>query len=174
MRTALTLLLLQGCLGAFDTLWYHEFKLRLARDASARNELILHSARDFIYAVIFGSLAWTAWHGLWAWILLALLIFEIVITLLDFIEEDRSRKVPPGERVMHALMGIMYGAFLACLLPELMIWLQRPSGFTRHDYGWLSWILTTMAVGVTISGARDLVAVWPKAAARDLLQRDRA
>jgi uncharacterized protein len=173
MRTALTLLFVQGCLGGFDTLWYHEFRLHLPRNPSARNELTLHSSRDFIYAVIFSSLAWLTWGGFWACILGGLLIFEIIITLQDFIEEDRWRKVPSGERVMHALMGIMYGAFLAYLVPELIIWLQRPSGFTQQDYGWLSWTLSAMALGVTISGARDLIAAWPKAATRDLLQRNR-
>jgi uncharacterized protein len=119
--------------------------------------------------VVFSSLAWLTWDGFWAWILGGLLIFEIVITLQDFVEEDRSRKVPPGERIMHALMGITYGAFLAYLVLELIIWLQRPSGFTQQDYGWLSWTLSAMALGVTISGARDLIAAWPKAATRDLL-----
>jgi hypothetical protein len=172
MRTALTLLFVQGCLGAFDTLWYHEFTLRLAYDSAARKELILHSSRDFIYAVIFSSLAWITLDGFWAWILAALLILEIIITLQDFIEEDRWRKVPSGERVMHALMGITYGAFLAYLLPELAIWLQGPSGFTHHDYGWLSWTLTAMALGVMFSGARDLTAVRPKRVVTDLLERN--
>jgi len=169
MRTVLTLLFVQGCLGAFDTLWYHEFRLHLPRNPAARNELTLHSSRDLIYAVIFSSLAWITWDGFWAWILAGLLILEIIITLQDFIEEDRGRKVPPGERVMHALMGITYGAFLAYLVPELIIWLQRQSGFTHNDYGWLSWILSTMALGLMISGVRDLTAIWPKRAAGNLL-----
>jgi hypothetical protein len=173
MELALTILVVQGILGAFDTLWYHELRLRLPHNPSARKELSLHSYRDLIYAVIFSSLAWTSWEGLWAWILIALLILEIVITLQDFIEEDRSRKVPPGERVMHALMGITYGAFLAHILPELIVWLQRPSGFTLQNYGWLSWTLTAMALGVIISGTRDLAAIWPKPAAADLTQRNR-
>jgi uncharacterized protein len=157
MRTSLTLLFLQGCLGGFDTLWYHELRLHLPRNPSARNELFLHSSRDFIYGVIFGTLAWITWEGLWAWVLVALVVLEIIITLQDFIEEDRWRKVPPGERIMHALMGIMYGAFLAYLLPELYIWLGKPTAFTQQDYGWLSWTLTVMTVGVTISGARDWI-----------------
>lgn len=49
MTTALTLFFIQGCLGAFDTLWYHEFKLRLPHAPKARRELSLHAFRDFIY-----------------------------------------------------------------------------------------------------------------------------
>jgi uncharacterized protein len=158
MTTALVLLLIQGCLGAFDTLWYHEFKLRLSRDHFARFELTLHAGRDFIYAVIFGSLAWVAWNGFWVWILFGLLISEVIITLWDFIEEDRARKVPAGERVMHAIMGLTYGAFLACFVPEIIIWLRMPTGFSHQSYGLLSLLLTAMAIGVTISGLRDLAA----------------
>lgn len=155
---ALTLLLIQGCLGAFDTLWYHEFKLQLFRNSSARNELVLHAVRDFIYALIFGSLAWVTWNGYLVWILAILLILEIVITLRDFIEEDRTRKVPAGERVMHAIMGLIYGAFIAYLVPEITAWSRIPTGFAQQNYGLVSWILTVMAVGVAISGIRDLTA----------------
>ncbi len=160
MTAAVTILLVQGCLGAFDTLWYHEYKLRLRYQPSARYELVLHASRDFIYAVIFASLAWISWNGMWAWLFAVLLAAEIMITLQDFIEEDRSRKVPAGERVMHALMGITYGAFLAYLLPELVGWAGKPTGFTWQDYGWLSYALTAMALGVLISGGKDISAVF--------------
>ena len=162
MTTVLALLIVQGCLGGFDTLWYHERKLRLPYDPTARRELILHASRDFIYVVIFAALAWTSWSGLWAGILAALLLMEIVITLKDFLEEDRTRKVPAGERVMHALMGLVYGAFLACLTPVLLTWMRQPTGFSAENYGWLSGLLTLMAVGVLASGIRDLAAASGK------------
>jgi hypothetical protein len=160
MIAAVAILLVQSCLGAFDTLWYHEYRLRLRYQSSARYELALHASRDFIYAVIFVSLAWISWNGTWTWFLAVLLIVEIVITLQDFVEEDRSRKVPAGERVMHALMGITYGAFLAYLLPELVSWAGKPTGFAWQEYGWLSYALTVMAVGVLISGGKDISAVF--------------
>ena len=37
MLTALLLLCTQGLLGAFDTLYYHEYKLRLPQQAHARH-----------------------------------------------------------------------------------------------------------------------------------------
>jgi hypothetical protein len=49
-----------------------------------------------------------------------------VITLWDFIEEDRVRRLPAGERAMHAVMGIVYGAFLANLVPEIVRWSAGP------------------------------------------------
>ena len=71
MDVALGLLLAQGALGAFDTLWYHEWMQRLPARATARRELRLHAARDFAYAVVFGSLAWVVWRGWFVWVLVA-------------------------------------------------------------------------------------------------------
>lgn len=56
MLTALWLLFAQGVLGAFDTLYYHEYKLRLPAQPHARHELQLHACRDFAYAVLFGTI----------------------------------------------------------------------------------------------------------------------
>ena len=43
MTNALYVLLLLALLGAFDTLYYHEWRLRLPSDPSARQELRLHA-----------------------------------------------------------------------------------------------------------------------------------
>jgi hypothetical protein len=158
MTAALYVLLLLALLGAFDTLYYHEWRLRLPSDPSARQELRLHAARDFAYAIVFGSLAWITWNGAWIVPLAAILAFEIWITLTDFIEEDKTRKLPAGERVMHALMGIVYGVFLTLLYPHAAQWTRLASGLGAADYGTLSWILTAFAAGVALSGIRDLVA----------------
>lgn len=158
MLIALYLLLIQGVLGGFDTLWYHEYQQQLPRNASAKVELRLHASRDFAYAIVFGSLAWLLWHGAWAWVFLAILIFEIAITLWDFIEEDISRRLPAGERAMHTIMAIIYGAFLAHLLPQVFYWSTQPTRLVGVDYGLLSWILTAFAVGVFFSGIRDVIA----------------
>lgn len=160
MTAAIIFLLAQGALGAFDTLWYHEYKLRLPHALSARSELRLHAARDFAYAVIFASIAWVEWHGSLAWVLLGILVFEIIVTLWDFVEEDRTRKLPPGERITHALMGILYGAFLYTLVPELWAWSRSSVGLVAVDRGLVSWVLTAFALGVAGSGLRDLRASY--------------
>lgn len=158
MLIALYLLLAQGLLGAFDTLWYHEYQQQLPRNASAKVELRLHASRDFAYAIVFSSLAWMLWHGAWAWLFLAILLFEIGITLWDFIEEDISRRLPAGERAMHTIMAIIYGAFLGYLLPEVFNWTSQPTALVLVERGWLSWILTAFATGVFFSGIRDVIA----------------
>ena len=158
MITALEILLVLGALGALDTFYYHEWKLRLPETPTARRELRLHASRDFAYAVVFGSLAWSTWNGVLIWPFAGILLFEIVVTLTDFIEEDRTRKLPAGERVMHAIMGIAYGVFLTLLFPYTVAWGRLGSGFGQADYGLLSWVLTFFAAGVFTSGIRDLMA----------------
>jgi hypothetical protein len=174
VTAALWLLLVQGALGAFDTLYYHEWRARLpAGGAQSRPELILHAARDAVYAVLLGSLGWIAWRGAWAAVLLLLVAMEIVITLSDFAIEDRVRAplggVFPGERATHTLMAIVYGAFLAHFVPAVWADAGLASGFIRRDSPQvLRWCLTTMGAGVLVSGLRDLYAAlggrggrWP-------------
>ena len=158
MNAAIWILMVQACLGAFDTLYYHEYKLRLTHDHANATELFLHATRDFAYAIIIGTLGFVTWHGLWADLLFALLAAEIVITLWDFIEEDKVRRLPAGERAMHAIMGIVYGAFLAYLIPEMLKWRLDETGFGAAYHGFPAWVLALVATGVFVSGIRDLVA----------------
>jgi hypothetical protein len=158
MIHALYVLLVLGTLGAFDTIYYHEWRLRLPSTPSAAPELRLHALRDFAYTILFGSMAWVTWDGLCVWPLGVLLLFEIWMTLTDFLEEDRTRRLPPGERVMHAVMGITFGVFLALLYPQAAEWAKLDSGFGAANYGIVSWILTFFAAGVFLSGIRDLIA----------------
>jgi phosphatidylglycerophosphate synthase len=163
MLIPLYLLVIQGLIGAFDTLYFHEWRAKLpANYKIVANELYLHAFRDFIYAVIFGTLPWFAWQGYCLILLLILLISEIIITLLDFAVETRIRKMIDadfaGERVTHAIMGIIYGAMLATLAPTLLYWWQLPTGMIFKIAPiplWLSWALTIMAIGVFCSGIRD-------------------
>ncbi len=176
MTVVLSLFVALAFLGAFDTLYYHEWRARLpAMVPSARSELRLHAARDFIYSILFGTLPWVIWQGRYVIPLTALVAIEIILTLWDFVVEDWIRKplggVYPGERVTHGIMGIVFGAALAYLVPVLRLWWTWPSSLTiasPANSTVLSWILTVMAVGVLLSGVRDLCAAggrpgsaWP-------------
>ena len=166
MITALWLLVVQGAIGAFDTLYYHEWRARLPGGVpGTAPELVLHGARDLIYAVLFGTLALVRWEGLAAWALGALVCAEIGITLRDFVVEDEVRRplggVYPGERVTHAIMGILYGAVLAHLIPELVASAARPTGLTPWEApAALRVLLPLLATGVLLSGLRDLAAAF--------------
>lgn len=166
MTIALWLLFIQGLFGAFDTIFYHEIKAKLpALGSQVGAELRLHAARDFVYTILFGTLPWFAWSGMFSFALALLLVAEIVITMCDFVVEDRVRKplggVYPGERVTHGLMAILYGAVLAYLAPTILEWNRNATAFSAVQYDVppaLSWAMTAMAAGVLLSGIRDLCA----------------
>jgi len=153
-----TAVMLQMAMGAFDTLYHHEGTERLAWRASQRTELMLHGVRNLLYAVLFMALGWLEPRGGWAVALIALLGVELVITLWDFVEEDRSRHLPATERVTHTLLTLNYGVILAMLVPLLLGWAGEPTALPRADHGWLSWACLVAAVGVVVSGLRDLAA----------------
>ena len=71
-------------------------------------------------------------------LVIAVLVVEIVITLMDFVEEDLSRKLPASERINHTLLAINYGAILMLLLPVLIEWAAQPTGVTPAYAGLLS------------------------------------
>jgi uncharacterized protein len=159
MNALLGLLTIQGLLGAFDTLWHHELECDLPHEPGARKELSLHSARELLYAVVFASAGWLRWEGVWAFTFVGVLTSEIVITLADFVEEDRSRRLPPMERVLHTILALTYGATLALWAPELVRSIQLPTGFSLVCFGIWSWFMSFFAVGVFAWGVRDLIAV---------------
>jgi hypothetical protein len=181
LQRVLWLLVAQGALGAFDTIYFHELRARLpALQSRARAELFLHSLRSIIYGIFFLTLPWLSWNGGWTAALAALLALEIFITMYDFVIEDWVRKplggVYPAERVLHGVLGVLYGIFLANLFPLLIEWWRRPTGLARHATGTggaLEWTMAIMGILATISGLRDLAAAfalphsgWPWVEAR--------
>jgi len=113
MKISLHLLAVLAFFGAFDTLYYHEWRAKLpALGPRARSELRLHAFRDFVYAVLLAGLPWVAWEGWYLVLLVALLFAEVVLTLWDFVIEDWIRKplggVYAGERAMHGIMDSLW------------------------------------------------------------------
>lgn len=158
MNTIFLLLSIQAALGAFDNLWHHELEARLPQRTSARYELSLHAAREAIYGVVFVGLAWFEWRGAFATVLAALLLIELGITLADFLEEDRTRRLPPFERVLHTVLTISYGLFLGLVAPVLWAWVQQPTAMVLAPHGWVSWLFTAYAVGVWAWSVRNTLA----------------
>lgn len=153
-----TLIAVQVVMGMFDTFYHHELTERLAWRPSQRYELQLHSVRNLLYALLFLVLGWLEVHGILAMLIIAVLAAEIVITLMDFVEEDMSRKLPASERINHTLLAINYGAILILLLPVLIGWAGRPTGIAPAYAGWLSWVATAAAAGAALFGLRDYAA----------------
>ena len=65
MELLLNLLILQALMGAFDTIYHHEFKAALPVQPSARHELTVHALRAVLYGVVFAGLAWFTFGGWW-------------------------------------------------------------------------------------------------------------
>jgi uncharacterized protein (TIGR01777 family) len=159
MNTIFFLLSVQAILGAFDNLWHHELQAKLPQRISARYELALHAAREAIYGVVFIGLAWFEWRGAFAVVLAVLLLTELGITLADFLEEDRTRKLPPFERVLHTVLTISYGLFLGVFAPVLLGWAQLDTAMALTPHGWISWLCTAYGVGVLAWSVRNVLAV---------------
>jgi hypothetical protein len=173
MTAVLWLLAVQGALGAFDTLYFHEWRAQLPARREMRSELVLHAARSAIYGIVFCTLPWAAWIGPAAVVLVGLLVIEAVITFADFVVEDRVRAslggVYPGERVTHGLIAIVYGAFIAGLVPVLTAWIAGDG--TAIGAGAPPLLLaglTALGVGSSLSALRDALAAagvagsaWP-------------
>lgn len=151
---ALQLMAVQGCLGAFDTVYHHELSEALPQRQSARRELAIHAIRALIYAAVFVGLALLRWQGAWVLALLGVFLVEIVLTLWDFVIEDRTRLLPATERVTHTLLAMNGGAFIALLAVDL----SEPTALVWQTHGWLSVFLVLCGVGVGLSGVRDALA----------------
>src|SRR5437588_6795096 len=153
-----SLIALQIVMGVFDTLYHHELTERLAWRPSQRYELMLHGLRNMLYAFLFLVLGWLEVDGVLAMVIIAVLVAEIVITLMDFVEEDISRKLPASERINHTLLAINYGAILVLLLPVLGGWAIEPTGIKSAYAGLLSMVAAASALGAALCGIRDFTA----------------
>jgi hypothetical protein len=166
-QPVLWLLTAQGVLGAFDTIYFHELRARLpALQTRAKSELVLHSLRSLIYGLFFLTLPWLVWRGAWTIVLVFFLALEIFITMYDFVIEDWVRKplggVYPAERVLHGVLGVLYGIFLSYLFPILREWWRGPTGFAGHAVAApaLQWTMAVMGILAVLSGLRDLAAAY--------------
>lgn len=151
----LTLATLQAILGAFDNIYHHELTERLPWRKSQRNEQLTHAIRGALYTGAFASFAGITPHGYFSTGMISLLCIEFGITLWDFVTEDKTRLLPPTERVTHAIMTLNYGALLACWLPILYQSSYLPTELVFQNYGLFSIIHGAAIVGAGGWALRD-------------------
>jgi uncharacterized protein (TIGR01777 family) len=159
MFIVFALITTQALLGAVDNLWHHEITERLPAKRAAAVELMLHSARELIYACVFVGLAWFRWQGIWVALVAGVMLIEVALTLLDFVIEDKTRQLPPFERVLHTLLALNFGAVLAMLGPVLSRWWPMPAAVIPVYYGPISWVFTVFGAGVFVWSLRNAAAV---------------
>lgn len=155
------LLVAQGVMGGIDTLLNHELIARLPHRPEARSEIGLHAIREAIYTALFGGLAWFAWHGAAAFVIVALLLGEVIVTACDELVENRARVLPQNERVLHLFIMLNLGVIIAVLTLILLGWSSRSTALAPAHHGWLSWALTALALFAAAWSVRDFVA-WRK------------
>jgi uncharacterized protein len=158
MSVPFILIVIQALLGGIDNLWHHEISERLPARRAAASELSLHALREFLYAFIFLGLAWFQWRGYWALLIAAVLVLEIIVTLADFVVEDKTRRLPAFERILHTVLALNYGALLAFLAPLLIVWSNLPSGVLRTSHAF-SWVFTAFGIGLVAWSLRNAIAV---------------
>src|SRR6266404_1495915 len=158
-------LFLLGCLGAADIALFHSVAHGIRSHPDSAKELITHSLRGPTYAALFVLIPNFATHGLFAWGLLTVFVFDVGISIWDFSVEQGSRRflggLPSGEYVLHMLMAIAFGALVATFLASASPWFNAP---TRLVYApaavpsALRFTLVIMATLVLVSGIQDAAA----------------
>src|SRR5215207_8861012 len=141
-----SLLVVQGLLGAFDTFYSHEWRERL-----------LHSVRSAHFAVVFAGIAWLEWHGAWGVLMLAAMLSEYVVTIVDSVIEDRTRRLGAIERINHMLLALNTGLYVAFFAAQLATrWLALPTGLAAAQHpAWLTAVLSVFAAAVLVWTFRD-------------------
>ena len=54
------------------------------------------------------------------------------VTIADFVVEDRTRRLPAFERVLHTVLTLLFGVLLMAIAPVLLDWWSQPTGVGRR------------------------------------------
>ncbi|HEX8612697.1 MAG TPA: hypothetical protein VF800_15530 [Telluria sp.] len=149
-----------GVIGALDVLINHELIANVPHQAGAAREQRLHSAREVVFAALFGALAWLEWHGALALAIAALLAAELAISTVDQVLEFDIRLLPVTERAAHVLLFVNLGIIIVLLGQQLLAWAALPTGLARVDHGWASWMLSALAIAALAWSVRDGLAAF--------------
>jgi hypothetical protein len=159
------LLLALGVLGGIDILLYHSISHGIRNHAESRRELITHAMRGPTYATLFLIVPNFETRGMWAIALALLLVFDVGISIADFALERKSRAelggLPSGEYVLHMIIAMLFGAFVAALAPLLVDEMIKTTALVPVNdltAGWIRCVLAIFAIGVLSSGGMDLLA----------------
>lgn len=152
------LLIVQGVIGAIDTLINHELIARLPYRVEAKREVGIHVLRESVYGALFVAMAWFAWHGAWALLPGILLVLALVIDAVDEFVENRTRVLPQNERMLHFALVLNMGIISILMLFVLADWYRQPSALLRVDYRMMSLALSGIAAAAFLWALRDFFA----------------
>ncbi|QDV09998.1 hypothetical protein Poly30_55590 [Planctomycetes bacterium Poly30] len=168
MTHACMILFIMGVLGATDIVVFHVAAHDLRNRPESRAELVTHFLRGPTYAALFFVLPNFTLNGGWFVALLALLVVDALISVVDFWLEPESRRtaggLPRGEYLLHVILAGLFGALVAVIVlergghldaPTAIHWMPRGTGVPDL----LRLALTAMAPIVLFTGLLDLRAV---------------
>jgi hypothetical protein len=156
------LLCLLGVLGGADIAIFHSVAHGIRSHPDSTMELATHSMRGPIYAALFLLLPNFALLGTFAWILPALFLLDVAVSVWDFWLEQESRRflggLPAGEYVLHMLMAMVFGSMVATSLPVIVHSTHEPTKLAYAPANvpvMLRLIMLTMGLLVLASGLED-------------------
>jgi len=148
-------LIAHGIIGFLDVAVNHEWLSKLPSRHECVLEERLHSAREFLFAALFASLAWSEWHGALVWWIVALFAAELLVSARDVVVEGDVRTLPASERFLHLFLFMNLGIMYTLTGQALVQWHALPTGLAQVDHGWASWVLSAMALGALGWAVRD-------------------
>jgi hypothetical protein len=148
-------LIAHGVIGGLDVFINHEWLARLPSRPECVAEERLHSAREFVFAALFASLAWFEWHGGAVWWIVALFAAELLVSARDVVVEGEVRALPASERFLHLFLFMNLGVMYTLTGQAPLAWHALLAGLAPVDHGWASWVLSAMALGALGWALRD-------------------
>lgn len=165
MEAPTYILFVLGVLGATDILLYHSVSHGIRSHQDSRWELVVHSLRGPTYAALFILVPNFAMQGGFFWLLMGILVFDLCISLADFVLEGRSRAffggLPTGEYVLHIILAMLFGALVTAILYGGGHWAAASTRFAYEPAAvpaLVRGVMVVMAVMVLASGIMDAVA----------------
>ena len=165
MEVPTYILFVLGCLGATDIVLYHSVSHGIRSHHDSRFELMVHSLRGPTYAALFILVPNFVLQGSFFWLLIAIFLFDVCISLGDFIIERASREffggLPTGEYVLHIILAMLFGALVTSVFYSVGNWAGMPTRIVYQPAavpGLLRGVMVVMAILVLGSGAMDLIA----------------
>ena len=162
MAASTYILFLLGCLGATDILLYHSIAHGIRSHADSRLELWIHSLRGPTYAALFLLLPNFALHGAFFWMLIGIFVFDVAVSIADFLIEAASREflggLPSGEYVLHMIIAMLFGALVASVFYSAWPWAGMTTQITYEPAGvphFLRMLMALMAVFVLGTATMD-------------------
>lgn len=142
-----------GAVGALDEYFYHYKKANLFKRDDCLSENLLHTARYFIYCLLFFLLATAEVSGIYVIPVIFLLVCDLLVGIGDVIVEPKTRAfqggLPPGEYLLHMMLSFGLGCFYYGFGKQLFQVASMPTdiNFSFNPTDLLSFMLICMSLG---------------------------